>query len=80
VGIGFGGLDLWGFLVPLGIWISGPLEVTEGPFEAPMVAPACKAPSSDGCESDPSLDPTSSRPTAKTSRKAVPSTASRRTQ
>ncbi len=30
VGVGFGGLDLRGFLVPFGIWISGPLDVTDG--------------------------------------------------
>ena len=76
VGVGFGGLDLRGFLVPLGSWIVGPLEVTDGVIEAA----ACTAPGFGDAESAPSLDPTSSRPIANTISAAVPSTMTRRTQ
>jgi hypothetical protein len=76
VGVGFGGLDLRGFLVPLGIMTVGPLEVTDGV----SVAAACTAPGSAPPESLASLDPTSTRPTANTISAAVPNTANRRTQ
>ena len=76
VAVGFGGLDLRGFAVPLGSWIFGPLEVTDGVIEAA----ACTAPGFDDAESAPSLDPTSSRPIANTISAAVPSTMTRRTQ
>src|SRR5687768_3510115 len=65
VGDGFGGRDLRGFLVPFGMVIVGPLELIDGVPDV-LVPAACSAPGSGGPESDPSLDPTSSRPTANT--------------
>ncbi len=77
-GVGLTVCSFFGVLLPFGRITVGPVD--PGVTDGVRVAAACTAPGSDGPESLPSLPPTSTRPTAKTSRNAVPSTASRRVQ